>query len=89
MILTPGQIDALLNAEYGDTVTAVLLKQTVDTLATYADIVQRVAEAGMETSAADESVVCKFCGASRDYGRTEPHAPDCLYLAARRLRGME
>jgi len=85
MILTPEQI-AKDTIQYQGTG----LQPILDTLAAYADIVQRVAEIGVRGR-------CWFCGKATTLvmgddnvlSGTIDHHPDCLYLAARRLRGLE
>ena len=76
-ILTPEQIDALTADD------VFYIPDVFDTLAAYAEVVQRVAE--MRDGQSDwEEDHCVFCGA---YMPRHGHATDCLYLAARKLRG--
>jgi hypothetical protein len=58
-----------------------------DTLAAYADIVQRVAEDNF--SYWDVTPRCFYCDADMGEHSDEEHASDCLYLAARKLRGLD
>ena len=70
-----------------------------DTLAAYADIVQAIAERVPDPDAYgdieermyqledSEYGHCVFCGGHKGY--TIAHEPECLYLAARKLRGLE
>jgi len=100
MILTPDRIDDLLENWHDDwnpwegwDVTEGYLVELMDTLRAYASIVERVAE--MNTPRLyGHADWCVFCHASlsplpRDRGLDSGHAPDCLYLEARKLRGKE
>lgn len=62
----------------------------VDTLRAYADIVQRVAggaEFGMPTHFGE---CCYYCGADPNGPKeSRNHSRNCLYLTARKLRGLE
>lgn len=111
MILTPEQIDHNIGnwAESWNpwdkawAVSYQHIEDVFETLAAYADIVQRVAEMDGEIDvgqAWDTLYECRFCAAEVDQdlyqedGRLKrtnkvPHSPDCLYLAARKLRGLE
>ena len=81
MILTPEQIEGVNRPGY--VVPNVGWGDVADTLAAYAEVVQRVAE--MRDGQSDwEEDHCVFCGA---YMPRHGHATDCLYLAARKLRG--
>ena len=99
MILTPERIEDLLSGRAASCPT----KHLMDTLAAYAEIVQGMAEAEpfIEELVGDgeRDWICWFCGGLVDIGNVigqkrqaewkAEHAPDCLYLAARKLRGLE
>jgi hypothetical protein len=89
MILTPGQIEQVGESTYGPDLYSVDLS---DTLAAYADIVQKVAE--MDGSGVlNEYWDCNFCGNTfgddRQYHMVGFHDPECAYASARKLRGMD
>ena len=90
MILTPEQIEEML-VDPG--VQWEIGTDAIETIRSYADIVEKVAE---EQYWWNEW--CKFCEAfvhsDYDSGGNKhidhcDHEPDCLYLAARKLRGKE
>jgi len=97
MTLTPEQID-LIYAELPEGSWRPCCEDIAETLVdAYVDIVQRLAEMDLETNEYGYSY-CMFCDAGEAVvGYTvlsEPvrkldHAPDCLYLAARKLRGLD
>ena len=64
-----------------------------DTLNTYAEIVQKVAEAEPWEYGYSDEPICFYCKAynqHRDEATSKiVHAPNCLWLRARKLRGME
>ena len=71
--------------------------EVIETWNAYADIVRRVAETGLETNEYGHSY-CMFCAMGEavvgytvmsEPVRSLEHRSDCLYLAARKLRGME
>ncbi len=96
-MLTPEQITKftdLSSADWSD--QGVETIDLADTLAVYVSVAQRVAEGNEWVIDSDWGTVCAWCGAeARCVGVRESthweadHAPDCLYLEARRLRGME
>jgi hypothetical protein len=93
MILTPEEIDRWTQ-QAGEPSG---FGRVADTLAVYADIVQQVAEGEPLTARALNDFKCRYCdrdaswsyrdGAMRPYSKD--HDSDCLYLAARKLRGLE
>jgi len=93
MILTPEQIAALDSFVEECLVTERWARNSlVDTLVAYAEIVQRVAEMEASEVLDREYDDCLFCGktSSNDLAPIEEqHAPDCPYVAARKLRGLE
>jgi len=99
MTLTPKQIAGIeLESTHGDMlyVPDGKASDAVDTLTAYADIVQRVAEMNEWQAQAGGMCQCPFHeevyqDEDGEYWEMGPldHAPDCLYLAARKLRGME
>ncbi len=95
MILTPGQVDwyeSLARRNGNRTVWAVgELEAIFDTLRAHAEIVQRVAEMEKTEMCGPVTGECPFCHAFPVPGWDEEwanHAPDCLYLQARKLREM-
>jgi hypothetical protein len=86
MILTPEQIEIELVRFRDYPAEAILGSETdafFDTLAAYAEIVRGVAENDPSTGLEGE---CPYC---EHYPDQVGHAPDCAYLAARKLRGLE
>lgn len=91
MILTPEQIEQIAyNLEWnpgGDWLTDVAQIDLAHTLAAYAEVVKGVAEAPLGTNQAWR---CPLCGrVFDDTSPNEAHASDCLYVKARKLRGLE
>jgi len=82
MILTPEQIEIWEGT-----------RDIFDTLAAYAEIVQKVAEAEPWEYGYSDEPICFYCKAynqHRDEATSKiVHAPNCLWLRARKLRGME
>jgi len=89
MILTPEQIDSFGYSDYKPDRC-----DLEDTLAVYADIVERVADMGT-VRLFGHADWCVFCHQSLSplprggFALESDHAPDCPYLAARKLRGKE
>ena len=87
MILAPEQIAEFFNTRWNH---GSIEQAMADTILAYADIVQRVAEIGTRGR-------CWFCGKATRLVMGDDnlirgvidHSPDCLYLAARRLRGLD
>jgi hypothetical protein len=92
MILTPEQIGRIVRLldRPGETLYGEDVQSIANTLAVYAEIVQRLAELGADSIYDSEYDDCFFCGGpGHDPGfYPMPHAPDCLYLAARKLRAL-
>jgi len=85
MILTPEQIE-LIYAELPEGSWRPCCENIAETLVAYVDIVERVA--AIQWSVEDD--FCPFC--DEDFVPRErlfDHRPDCLYLTARKLRGLE
>lgn len=94
MILNSQQIEQLVSIfgiqKSEHTILPKLSLDLADTLAAYADVVQKVAE--MEDIVLMEDGArlvgnCMFCGGV--IGLEEEHEEDCPYLKARKLRGLE
>lgn len=93
MILTPEQIE-LIYAELPEGSWRPCCENIAETLVAYADIVERVA--GIATARLyGHADWCVFCHRSLSplprggFALESDHAPDCPYLAARKLRGKE
>jgi hypothetical protein len=81
-MLTPEQIEKLTPNNRG--------RAVIETLTAYAEIVRGVAEK-RPVLVDDWNMLwgCPGCGAEGPGGDEIDHAPDCLWLRARRLRGMD
>jgi hypothetical protein len=106
VILTPEQMDEFVELtretgyidicsyEYDGDINS---DDIADTLAAYAEIVQKVAEVQVLVDAVHfhgsaQMSVCPFCGNYTDPEKDMEdikHSPDCLYLVARKLRGLK
>ena len=107
VILTPRQIENFINysreagyididsvdgrlGEYGS-------DDVLDTLASYAEVLQKVAEMNWPgVASGGDFDYCFFCGggATRDWALQDPvksldHDPDCPYVKARKLLGLD
>ena len=99
MILTPEQIEQCAVVEIDKTVMLSQYAHVCSTLLAYADIVQNVAEdepwiSGIgdmnPDGSTEQTMACVYCdGGYQSTNAIYDHEPDCLYLAARKLRGLE
>ena len=94
MILNSQQIEQLVSIfgiqKSEHTILPKLSLDLADTLAAYADVVQKVAEMEDIVLMADGARLvgnCMFCGGV--IGLEEEHEEDCPYLKARKLREVE
>ena len=93
MILTPEQIEQCAVVDTDKTVMLSQYAHVYSTLLAYAEIVRWVAKTDpWKYEGYDREIpVCFFCDTASPWPHNADeivHEPDCLYLAARKLRGL-
>lgn len=96
MILTDKGMEQVIHGErLGDAHILDATRWAIETWRAYADIVQRVAESDWQRWFVDgdgeSRTRCRYCGKCPWYrdGTPDEHESDCLYIATRKLRGLE